>query len=91
MGSDNLKSFHKWKNYKVILNHHDIYVYPRVLKEENTRTQFDNHSKIHKVEAPIMEVSSTFIRKAIANKKNIKALLPCNVWQYIDEMNFYKK
>jgi len=38
-----------------------------------------------------MEVSSTFIRKGIADKKNISALLPYKVWQYIDEMNFYKK
>ncbi len=91
MGSDNLKSFHKWKNYEVILENYDIYVYPRIVEEEKTNTQFDNHSKIHKVDAPIMEVSSTFIRKAIADKKNIQALLPCKVWQYIDEMNFYKK
>ncbi|HBK70284.1 MAG TPA: nicotinic acid mononucleotide adenylyltransferase, partial [Flavobacteriaceae bacterium] len=49
-----------------------------------------NHPKIHTVDAPIMEISSTFIRKAIANKKNIEPLLPCNVWKYIDEMNFYK-
>jgi len=90
MGSDNLKSFHKWKNYEVILEHHDIYVYPRVVEGEKIKSQFDEHPKIHKVDAPIMEVSSTFIRKAIADKKNIRTLLPCNVWQYIDEMNFYK-
>ena len=30
MGEDNLKSFHKWKNYEVILQNHDIYVYPRL-------------------------------------------------------------
>ena len=90
MGEDNLKSFHKWKNYKVILEQHDIYVYPRIVKGEKIQTQFENHPKIHKVDAPIMEISSTFIRKAIADKKNISALLPCNVWRYIDEMNFYK-
>ncbi|MCF6348424.1 MAG: nicotinate-nucleotide adenylyltransferase [Flavobacteriaceae bacterium] len=90
MGSDNLKSFHKWKNYEVILERHDIYMYPRVIEGERIVTQFDNHPKIHKIDAPIMEVSSTFIRKSIADKKNIRVLLPCNVWQYIDEMNFYK-
>ena len=90
MGEDNLKSFHKWKNYEVILKHHNIYVYPRIYENSVTETQFDNHPNIHKIDAPIMEISSTFIRKAIKEKKNIKALLPCNVWQYIDEMNFYK-
>ncbi len=90
MGKDNLSSFHKWKNYEVILENHDIYVYPRVYEGESIKTQFDNHPKIHSVDAPIMEISSTFIRNAIANQKNIKPLLPCHVWQYIDEMNFYR-
>lgn len=91
MGEDNLASFHRWKNFEVILENHSIYVYPRVHKDSTKKTQFDSHKKVHKVGAPIMEISSTFIRKAIANDKNIQALLPCNVWQYIDEMNFYKK
>jgi len=90
MGEDNLKSLHKWKNYEVILANHDIYVYPRI-SEGTVEHQFENHPKIHKVNAPIMEISSTFIRKAIKNQKNCKPLLPQNVWEYIDEMNFYKK
>ncbi len=89
MGEDNLKSFHKWKNYEVILEHHDIYVYPRIA-EGKIKTQFSNHPNIHSIDAPIMEISSTFIRKAIANHKNIRPLLPEAVWEYIDEMNFYK-
>ena len=90
MGEDNLVSFHKWKNYEVILENHNIYVYPRVHKDSVVITQFDEHPRIHIVNAPIMEVSSTFIRKSIVAKKNIRALLPCKVWQYIDEMNFYQ-
>lgn len=91
MGEDNLASFHKWKNYEVIIENHAIYVYPRVYKDSVSKTPFDTHPKIHKVAAPIMEISSTFIRKGIADNKNMQALLPCKVWQYIDEMNFYKK
>nr|WP_321232694.1 nicotinate (nicotinamide) nucleotide adenylyltransferase [uncultured Psychroserpens sp.] len=89
MGEDNLKSFHKWKNYELILEHHEIYVYPRISKG-HIETQFDNHKKIHKIEAPIMELSSTFIRKSIKEGKNIRPMLPEHVWTYLDEMNFYK-
>ncbi len=90
MGEDNLKSFHKWKNYETILEHHSIYVYPRIA-DGDIEHQFKNHPKIHKVDAPIMEISSTMIRKGIKNKKNIRPLLTNEVWEYIDEMNFYKK
>ncbi len=90
MGEDNLKSLHKWKNYETILEHHNVYVYPRI-SEGKVETQFDNHPKIHRVNAPIVEISSTMVRNAIRDRKNIKPLLSATVWQYIDEMNFYKK
>jgi len=90
MGEDNLKSFHKWKNYLIILEMHDIYVYPRV-SEGKVETEFDEHPRIHHVDAPIMELSSTFIRKSIKEGKNVRPMLPENVWEYLDEMNFYKK
>ena len=90
MGEDNLKSLHKWKNYDYILQHHDIYVYPRVSVGEDN-SEFKNHPRIHKIDAPIVEISSTFIRKNIKNKKNIRPLLPHNVWEYVDHNNFYKK
>lgn len=89
MGEDNLKSFHKWKNYQVILDNHDIYVYPRI-SEGIIETQFDGHKRIHHVNAPIIELSSTFIRQSIKDGINVKPMLPQTVWQYIDEMNFYK-
>ena len=90
MGEDNLKSLHKWKNYETILDHHNVYVYPRI-SEGKVEAQFDNHPKIHRVEAPIVEISSTMIRNGIKNKKNIQPLLSSNVWKFVDEMNFYKK
>ena len=89
MGEDNLKSFHKWKNYELILENHSIYVYPR-LSEGKIETQFDKHPKIHHIDAPIMELSSTFIRNEIKEGKNVRPMLPENVWQFIDEMNFYR-
>lgn len=89
MGEDNLKSFHKWKNYELILERHHIYVYPRI-SHGKVESRFDNHPKIHSINSPIMQLSSTFIRKAIKDGKNIRPMLPEHVWKYLDEMNFYK-
>jgi len=90
MGEDNLNNFHKWKNYEIILQNHDIYVYPRIANKEES-IFLKNHPKIHPIKAPIMEITSTHIRKAIKEGKNIVPMLPDAVWKYIDEMNFYKK
>ncbi|MCH9660197.1 MAG: nicotinate-nucleotide adenylyltransferase [Bacteroidetes bacterium] len=89
MGEDNLKSFHKWKNYEVILDRYHLYVYPRI-SQGKMEHQFEGHKKITKIPAPIMELSSTFIRKGIKEGKNIRPMLPHNVWKYVDEMNFYR-
>lgn len=89
MGEDNLKGFHKWKNYDSILQNYELYVYPRISRG-NSDHQFIGHPKIHTVDAPVIQISSTFIRKAIKDKKDIKIMLPEQVWRYIDEMNFYK-
>lgn len=90
MGEDNLKSFHKWKNYEAILAHHEIYVYPR-LDATAENPLFKNHSKIHLIDAPVVEISSTSIRENIKKGKNVLPLLPPKVWEYIDHNNFYKK
>ena len=89
MGEDNLNSFHKWKNHEMILENHSIYVYPRI-SETRKKSKFHGHLKVNFVDAPIVEISSTFIRTAIHNNKDIRSFLPSNVWKYIDEMNFYK-
>ncbi|MFK5982168.1 MAG: nicotinate (nicotinamide) nucleotide adenylyltransferase [Flavobacteriaceae bacterium] len=89
MGEDNLKSLHKWKNYEVILDRFPIYIYPRI-SNRSIEAQFSNHPKITKINAPIVEISSTFIRKNIALGNNIQPMLPNKVWEYLDEMNFYK-
>ncbi|MGI9532105.1 nicotinate (nicotinamide) nucleotide adenylyltransferase [Lutimonas sp.] len=89
MGQDNLYSFKKWKNYETILEHYEIYVYPRV-SEKKEAPELLSHAKVHFVQAPIVEISSTFIRKAIKEHKEVKPLLPHTAWIYLDEMNFYK-
>ena len=89
MGQDNLYSFKKWKNYETILEHHELYVYPRV-SQKTGKTELLAYDKVHLIEAPIVEISSTFIRKAIKENKVIKPLIPHNAWTYLDEMNFYR-
>lgn len=104
MGEDNLRSFPKWKNYEAILTHHEIYVYPRLefksSADEAISTDSEDldlkifqkyRTKIHMIDAPVVEISSTFIRDNIKKGKNVQPLLPAKVWEYIDHNNFYKK
>jgi nicotinate-nucleotide adenylyltransferase len=88
MGQDNLVSLHRWKNFEEILRHHHIYVYPR---PGFTTSQFDGHDHVHLTKAPLMEISSTFIREAIRLKKDVRFFLPAKVWEEVDSMSFYKK
>ena len=90
MGEDNLKSLHKWKNYDVILENYDLYVYPRI-SGELSELDLKNHPRVHQIDAPIVEISSTFIRENLKNKKNVQPLLPFKVWEFIDYNNLYKK
>lgn len=87
LGQDNLQTFHKWKNYEEILKGFHIYIYPRPNCE---RTEFDSHPHVHFTDAPKMDISSTFIRNAIKEKKDVRFFLPQKVWEEIDLMNFYK-
>lgn len=88
MGEDNLVSLPKWKNAELLLERYPIYVYPRKLYSEEK--EFRLKGTIHKVNAPMIEISSSFIRTSIKEGKNIRPLLPEAVWVYLDEMNFYK-
>lgn len=88
MGADNLATFDKWKNYDVILQHYQIYVYPRMNEKP---TKFIELNNIHITKAPIIEISSSYIRQCIKEKKEVKYLLPENVYNYINEMMFYQK
>ncbi|MDI1354464.1 MAG: nicotinate (nicotinamide) nucleotide adenylyltransferase [bacterium] len=88
MGQDNLRSFHKWKNYEEILKQYQIYVYPRPGADSG---QFANHPHVHLTDAPVIDISSTFIRNAIRDKKDVRFFLPAKVWEEIDGMNYYRK
>lgn len=101
MGEDNLRTFHKWFNHEVILEKHKIYVYPRVLTMQEElevvamSADLINDYKSHRnvefcEEAPVMKVSSSFIRQSIKERKDVRYLLTEPVRKYVDEMNFYR-
>jgi len=90
MGMDNLATLRKWKNFEQILKGFEVYVYPR--KEElPVPKEFENHPSVKITQAPVMELSSTFIRNAIKEKKNVQHMMPPGVADYVKEMHFYEK
>jgi len=88
MGSDNLSSFEKWKNYESILEYHFLYVYPRSGFDGG---EFREHPKVKWTEAPQMEISSTFIRNAVRAGKDVRFYMPPEAYEYMKEMHFYEK
>ncbi len=88
MGADNLKTFHKWKNYEEILKRYPIYVYPRPGYDGGDLL---NHPNVKMTEAPVLEISSSFIRKAIKEGKSPEYFMHPAVWAYVQEMHFYEK
>ena len=87
-GTDIFLSFHKWKNYNEILKQYQLYVYPR---PGYHMEKYINYSSIKLWDAPLMEISSSFIRKAIKQKKCLNFWMPAKVYDYILEMHFYEK
>ena len=60
------------------------------LTESKSPAQLEKEANITKIDAPIMELSSTFIRQSVQAGKTVRPMLPNAVWSYLDEMNFYK-
>ncbi|WP_374441552.1 nicotinate (nicotinamide) nucleotide adenylyltransferase [Epilithonimonas sp.] len=89
MGEDNLGSLQKWKNYELLLQNYEIIVYPRIFGEEK-RSDYLQHQNIHQIDAPIIELSATEIRNLIKEGKNVRPMLPPEVFEYLDGSSFYK-
>ncbi len=85
MGSDGFQNIEKWKNYKYIIDNYNIFIYhrPGFLVENITEN-------IKIVEAPLLEISSTQIRKYIKDKKSIRYLVTDAVMEEIELKNYYK-
>jgi nicotinate-nucleotide adenylyltransferase len=87
MGEDNLRSLDKWKNHEYILDHHEIYVYPRDAEGDYE----PEIGEVKVVNAPRMNISASAIRTAIAEGKDVRYLLSKEVYEYLIEMHFYEK
>ena len=88
MGGDNIATLNKWKNYEQILQHFSIYVYNR---PESDPGEFATHPKIHFFEAPLLDISATYIREAIRNRKSVRYLVPDKVFEYLEGSTMYRK
>jgi nicotinate-nucleotide adenylyltransferase len=86
MGSDSFQNIHRWKNFEQLIGNYHIIVYDRP-GFEITETHGAN---LTRVQAPLLEISSTFIRKQIKEGKSIRYIVPDAVWKYIEESGYYK-
>ena len=87
-GSDQLPNFDKWKNADRILELYKMYIYARPGYGDS---RFDDHPSVKIFFSPMMDISSTFIRKSIREGKDMRYMLPPKVWEYIREMHFFEK
>jgi nicotinate-nucleotide adenylyltransferase len=87
LGEDNLTNFEKWKNYEEILRHYGLYVYPR---PHVTESGLKQHPQVTLIDAPLLDISATFIRNCIKNNKSIRYLVPERVEQMIYNKQFYR-
>jgi nicotinate-nucleotide adenylyltransferase len=87
IGEDNLENFTKWKNHEQILAQFGLYVYPR---PHVTNSDLKRHPQVTIVEAPMIDISATYIRNCIKNNKSIRYLVPETVENMIRMKNFYR-
>jgi nicotinate-nucleotide adenylyltransferase len=87
MGGDNLGTLSKWKNYEQILRGYDIYVYQR---PEYDLGEFATHPRVRLFEAPLMEISATYIRKCLIECKSVQYLVTDSVMKYLSESKIYQ-
>ncbi|MBP9213843.1 MAG: nicotinate-nucleotide adenylyltransferase [Chitinophagaceae bacterium] len=84
MGSDSYSNLHNWKNHELLKKNYPILVY--------NRPDFiiESSARVHVLKAPLLEISSTIIRKAIQQKRSIRYMLPDSVRKEIEKTGYYK-
>ena len=88
MGGDNLASLHLWKNYEILLEGYDIYVYKRPSFDTG---KLASHPRVRICEAPLLDISATYIRECIRNGKSVRYLVPDPVWEYLESGRLYRQ
>lgn len=87
MGADNLRTFHKWKHAELLSQKYHRLIYPRPGSQLSLSEAGPNATV---VDAPLMEISASFIRSAIKAGKDIRHLIPSPAYTYLREMHFYE-
>ncbi|MDR2292688.1 MAG: nicotinate-nucleotide adenylyltransferase [Prevotellaceae bacterium] len=87
MGADSLACIEQWRSYQKILHNYKIYVYPRM---EYDAKALCNKYKVEFFCAPVIEISSTFIRESIGRGKNMNAFISPETGKYIIENKLYE-
>jgi nicotinate-nucleotide adenylyltransferase len=87
IGGDNLDSFTRWKNHERILEDYGLYVYPRPGMQ---LSGLKDHPNVKMVEAPLLDISATFIRNSIRNGQSVRYLVPDPVEEMIRGKQFYQ-
>jgi len=87
IGADNWSIFDQWKNYQQLINRYSLLIYPRVNAAIDERTLPDS---VKLLKAPLVDLSSTTIRKAIAEGKDMRFYVPSIVWHEIIQLGMYR-
>ncbi len=88
MGADNLRNFSNWKNHEVILEQYGLVVYPRPGYDLSV---IQEHPKVQRMEAPLMDISATHIRNLVTQDIRPRYLLAEPVIDYIFAKGLYRK
>ena len=87
MGGDNLGSLPKWKNYDVILRDYEVYVYRRPSYDLG---ELQVHTNVRLFDAPLMQISSSYIRSCIKKGQSVEYLVPDSVLEYLTTSSLYR-
>jgi nicotinate-nucleotide adenylyltransferase len=90
MGADNISTIDKWKNYQELLTNYPIIVYNRIGSKPQLPNYIEVENKILIVDAPLLDISSTYIRNLIVQKKSCRYYVHDGVFQYINEKGLYQ-
>lgn len=85
-GTDIFKDLHRWKEWENLISGYQFYIYNR---PEYDAGDFANHPSVKIIKAPLLDISSTFIRKALSNGYDIRYMLTEKVWDYIKSKKLY--